>query len=340
MFDYLIYNDQNCEIEFSDFSALSDLLQSSQSKFIICDKIVYDLYSLINKELCTFILEVDENKKSFNTYIEIINCLINLQADKDLVIIAIGGGVITDLAGYVASTFKRGVRLIFVPTTLLAMVDAAIGGKNAVNVGLVKNVVGAFKLPEKILIIPEFLKTLSNDEIINGLAEVIKIAIVYDAQLFAEIEKLELFDNNFPEQIKKIINLAINTKMEIVNQDFNDVGIRKILNFGHTLGHAIEIENNIKHGFAVAYGMYFSLLLSNKYGIISPNSFDRATKLLTRFNLNNNPSTDLVKIFELLLQDKKISSGSITEILIKEIGEFELKQITLENYKAILYDMR
>ena len=332
----------HCEIEFQIIASIINFVESIPNRFIIFDKKVKMLYFNEYQSVNTFTLESSEHNKSFESYQKIISELDNSKIDRNVTIIAIGGGVVCDLAGFVASTYKRGTKLIYVPTTLLAMVDAAIGGKNAVNFNNVKNLIGTFRMPDRILISSEFLKTLNRDEIINGMAEVVKISLVYDSFLFNDLDKLlEIVQNKIynPKSLNEIIRQAIRLKMSVVEQDFNDHGIRNILNFGHTVGHSIEAAYGISHGRAVAYGMKAAAYMSLKYKLITNDIYEQIITILQNYGFELSFNFDSEILMNFILNDKKKKSEYIKEILLKDIGEYEFRNISITDYRKFLNDL-
>jgi 3-dehydroquinate synthase len=332
----------HCKIEFQKIPSIINFVESIPNRFIIFDKNVKLLYFNDYQSVNTFTLESSEQNKSFESYEKIISELVNCKIDRNVTIIAIGGGVVCDLAGFVASTYKRGTNLIFVPTTLLAMADAAIGGKNAVNINHVKNLVGTFRMPDRILISTEFLKTLEDDELINGMAEVIKISLVYDSFLFNELEKLLNLGQNISYKtnyLKDIIRQAIELKMNIVEQDYKDNGIRNILNFGHTVGHSIEAGYGISHGRSVAYGMKAAAYMSLEYKLITLDTYENIINILTNFGFILDFEFDSEILMNFILNDKKKKSGHIKEILLKDIGKYEFRNISITDYRKFLNDL-
>jgi len=256
-----------------------------------------------------FVINAGEKSKSMEIYFDIINKLQN--EDK---IIAFGGGVVGDLAGFVASTYKRGITLIQVPTSLLAMVDSSIGGKNGINLGERKNYLGTIYHPEKILIDTVFLETLPIEEFKNGVAEIIKYGILFGEP---DLQRLEKKINPHDADLLKIIFQCCLIKTQIVEEDEKDKGYRHILNFGHTIGHALELLYNLRHGEAISIGMIKELKLGVDLGIIKK---DNLIQIENVFTINGLP-VDLPKdinvnrIIELIKQDKK---GSLIFAFDKE----------------------
>lgn len=241
---------------------------------------------------------------------------------KDL-IINLGGGVITDMGGFIASVYKRGVDFIHIPTTLLGMVDASIGGKTGIDLGSYKNQLGVFNHPKRIFIDKVFLATLEPQEVINGYAEVLKHSLIRDKQLFDYLASIENLSGLMEDDmLSKIISI----KLSIVNEDPKETGIRKILNFGHTVGHAIEgyflTKNTIDHGHAVALGMIAESYLSMKFGKLSSEEFNRIEKVILEwFPIPSISISEIQKIAKLLYNDKKNHSGKIQCCLLNGIGD-------------------
>lgn len=255
--------------------------------------------------------------------------LIDKGCDRNSILLNLGGGVITDMGGFVAATFKRGIRFINIPTSLLAMVDAAIGGKTGIDFKQLKNQIGLFANPEMTLIYPEFLKTLAPREIRSGLAEVIKYGLIKDSSIWEYIKNM---DTTSFDIAPSIIKKSIAIKETIVKKDPTEKGERKTLNFGHTLGHAIETHflsksesEQLLHGEAVAVGMILAAHLSTK-----SNSFPLAqtmeiAKVIDRlFPKIIIASDDISVILKFLQHDKKNTNGKVNFVLLKEIGKPEL----------------
>ena len=216
-----------------------------------------------DKQIEVIEIEAGEINKNMETCIGVWNVLTELKADRKSVIITLGGGVVTDLGGFVASCFKRGIDFINIPTTLLSMVDASVGGKTGVDLGVLKNQIGLFSNPEMVLVDTDYLQTVTPREIRSGTAEIIKYGLTYDIKLFNQIKN----DKNL--SINDLIHTSINIKNEVVLQDPKEKGLRKILNFGHTIGHAIESyflesdhKENLTHGEAIAIGMICECFIS------------------------------------------------------------------------------
>ena len=288
-----------------------------------------------------YICPDNEECKSLKEYEKIIKFLSSNHCNKNSVIISIGGGTVTDLCGFVSSSYMRGIAHIVVPTTLLGMVDAAIGGKTALNVGKIRNLIGSYKNPNSLIIHNQFLKTLSKNDIINGYAEIIKYALIMDEKLFIKIENNidELLSNMNLDFIQSIITTCIDHKLNIVNQDQYDQGIRNILNFGHTVGHALESYSNFKipHGTAVFHGMRIASYLSYKENNITSKEYNRIIKLIEKMNLKKLGKIDCNAIMDLIDLDKKNISKKLNYILLKKIGfAYIEKNFNKKNIKKAL----
>jgi 3-dehydroquinate synthase len=250
---------------------------------------------------------------------------------RDIVILAVGGGMICDLAGFLAATYCRGVPAIYWPTSLLAMVDASIGGKTAVNTPFGKNLIGAFSTPFAVWIDIDFLKTLSKKEFANGMVEVIKHAAICDSNLFEKLNRNHRRINECQKNdMMDMIEASCQIKNEIVSQDAKDLGIRSILNFGHTIGHAIEkLENyKIKHGEAVAMGMIIEAYISYLKGRTDLDVIDRLHALLKLYHIpfKTNVLEQPEAIIKALYLDKKNKQEKIHMILIQDIGSVYIEE--------------
>jgi 3-dehydroquinate synthase len=263
-----------------------------------------------------------EENKDLEISIQLWEALTEFKFGKTDLLINLGGGMITDLGGFVASIYKRGIPFINIPTSLLAMVDASIGGKNGVDFCGIKNQLGSIQFPELTIIDDCFLQTLPDDEIKNGFAEIIKHALISDLNLWNDI-KIGIGEMN-PN--RDIINKAIRIKMDIVSKDPFESGIRKLLNFGHTIGHGLEGAlldiNPISHGHAVAIGMIGEAYISMKLGFLEQRSFDEIKGLILSIYSHVEFSEQLTnELLVLIRQDKKNQANKINCTLLKEIGE-------------------
>jgi 3-dehydroquinate synthase len=317
---------------------------SDSTSFIITDSNVEKLYgrSLLGMidQPASHMLVVPAGEKSKNrkskAWLE--DKLISLNATRNSMIIALGGGVIGDLAGFVASTLLRGVPYIQLPTTLLAQVDSSIGGKVAIDHPLGKNLIGAFHQPEKVYIDPLTLKTLPDAEFINGMAEVIKYGAILDKSLFAYLEE----NNNrikarVPGALQYIIKRCCTLKRSIVERDEKETGPRRILNFGHTIGHALESLSHyrLSHGQAVAIGMVAEAWMSVRLGLLSAGGYQRLERVIAGYHLPTRlPSGfSLQSILRATARDKKNQGGSVHYTLLDRIGKARIG-VPLTSVKA------
>jgi 3-dehydroquinate synthase len=263
--------------------------------------------------------------------------LIESGADRKTTLVGIGGGVVTDITGYVASIYMRGIRFGFVPTSLLAMVDASIGGKNGIDVGVYKNMVGVIRQPSFLLYDQNFLTTLPEKEWRNGFAEIIKHAAIKDAAMFKELESKDL---GFYQKRKKIaldlIQRNAVLKSKVVQEDEFEKNERRKLNFGHTLAHAIETQYNLLHGEAVAIGMVFASQLSEK--LLGFRNHERLVKTIEQYSLPTSLKFDKQKAFDVLKSDKKKEANFMNFILLEKIGKARIEKISLKDLYNYLGD--
>lgn len=275
-----------------------------------------------------------EKIKTLKTVRDIYTQLVRLGADRSSFIVGIGGGIVCDIAGFVASTFMRGVRFGFVATTLLAQVDASVGGKNGVNFNRYKNMIGVFNQPEFVICDPDLLKTLSEKEILCGLAEIVKHAVIGDIDLFAFLEQhhenARALDGRI---IARLVLDSVTLKSSIVNRDESERGERRILNFGHTFGHALEKVMGVPHGEAVSIGMTIASALSVKRGLLTVENEQRILSLMKHLKLPVRTEYDHERLFEALEKDKKRESNFINFVLLNKIGTAVVEKISLEKLK-------
>ncbi len=292
-------------------NSLSDLTGNSRA-VMITDENLIKHYGSVLPGFPYIVLKPGEETKSLGTIGFLTGELLKMEADRDTLLIGIGGGVVCDITGFTASVFKRGARLAFVATSLIAQSDAAIGGKNGVNYGNDKNIIGAFKQPEFVISDPAMLKTLPPDELASGFAEIIKTALIGDRKVIELLKKKDLdYYRNNPKKLIKIIYRTAKVKAAIVSADEHDHGIRRMLNFGHTIGHALERLYGLKHGQAVSIGMITELKILERSGEISNSDIHELEELLPKYNLNAALDFDTEKIKNILKNDKKISGGNI-----------------------------
>lgn len=272
-------------------------------------------------ETVHYVFSAGEESKTINTYTDILNFLAETQITRTDMVIALGGGVVGDIAGFAAATFLRGISYIQVPTSLLAMVDSSVGGKTAIDLPVGKNLVGAFKQPRLVLCDVNVLSTLPESYFIDGCAEIIKYCMLYDANLFAYLVNSGL---NFDREM--VISKCITFKAAVVHEDEFDTGARQKLNLGHTIGHGIELRSNFKisHGCAVAVGMMIVTKAAVKHGLCAETVFRSLQDILLKFSLPCATAFTARELYQSALSDKKRSGGSVNLIIPKEIGNCEI----------------
>lgn len=334
-----IHTFSNKKVEYifnATFSLIEELFPKDKV-VIITDENVFEHHSTKFEEYATIKLPAGEAHKQQKTVDGIINQLLLLQADKQTVIVGVGGGVITDMAGYAASIYKRGVKLVLVPTSVLAMVDAAVGGKNGVDVGPYKNMVGTVYQPDYLLFDYHFLDTLPEAEWINGFAEIIKHACIKDAAFFDFLSSRTLPDfRNDKDLLAELIEKNVGIKSSVVLKDEFETGDRKLLNFGHTIGHAIENSYHLSHGHAVSIGMVAACSISEEINNFYSVEKQRVIQLLQQYQLPVKLHFDKEKIWDILLMDKKRSNDSMSFILLDSIGAGIIKNIPLTQLKDLI----
>jgi 3-dehydroquinate synthase len=280
-----------------------------------------------------------EEYKTIEVATTVYDALIENKSERNSPIIALGGGVIGDLTGFVAATYLRGVPYIQVPTTLLSQVDSSVGGKTAVNHPRGKNLIGAFYQPRAVFIDPEVLKTLEAREVRAGLAEVIKYGIIWDESFFAFLEENSSALLDLGGELTKAIERSCEIKAEVVGADETEQGLRSILNLGHTFGHAIEALSGYgtyKHGEAVAIGLYLAARLSAALGLCDSGVVERVKGLVSSVGLPTEPPEFAVEEWiESMRLDKKVSSEVMRFVLIKRIGTVSLEEVGEEEIKAL-----
>ncbi|OLO42566.1 3-dehydroquinate synthase [Alkalihalophilus pseudofirmus] len=326
----------------------NSLQQKTSSVLIITDDHVAPLYlqdvkkQVVDQlsEVYEYVVPAGEQSKSFQQYYEIQTYALEIGLDRNSLIIALGGGVIGDLAGFVAATYMRGIPFIQIPTTLLAH-DSSVGGKVGINHSLGKNMIGAFHQPEAVLYDPEALQSLPLHEWRSGFAEAIKHSLIWDASLFQWLkDNIVDFTNIKGSLAEQLLLRSIRVKAAVVSEDEKETGIRAILNFGHTLGHAIETGlgyGKITHGEAVAIGMIFAMKVSERYYNI-PLPVDEIKDWLTRLGFKTDiPSQlDVSQLLHTMKKDKKAHKGIIRMVLMKELGRVEVVSVDEEPIKELL----
>jgi len=338
----------NISIGNSFVDSIKSKVEESDSKCIlITQETIYNAFedkfsALESLGIDVHFIGEGEDAKSIDTAITICDKMSSLGYDRSSTIFAVGGGVVGDVSGFVASIFMRGISHIQFPTTLLAMIDSAIGGKTGVNLKNGKNLIGRIHQPKEVIIDISFLNTLPKRELNASLAEAIKYGLIYDRDLF------DYLVNNFHDilalkdhtMLEKIILRSCEIKGEVVSQDVNENELRMILNFGHTVGHAIEAYFDYKkllHGEAIVYGMQCALYLSNKIDNLNESDYTKAVDALSLFALPSLAIEDENRLIDFVKRDKKFKESQIRFVLISQIGNATIsKEITLDNIKESL----
>jgi 3-dehydroquinate synthase len=319
----------NLHLKATKYSNLFIITDSNTNDYCLHKFLPY-LETDLTIEIIEF--EAGEINKNIDTCIEIWKVLTELGADRKSLVINLGGGVVTDLGGFVASTFKRGVDFINIPTTLLSMVDASVGGKTGVDLGNLKNQIGVINVPSMVLIDTQYLETVPQNEMRSGLAEMLKHGLIFDKnywEQFLDIQSIDFTD------LDALIHRSVAIKNEIVMQDPTEKNIRKALNFGHTLGHAIEsyfLENENKttllHGEAIAIGMILESYISLHKNLISEAEYHQIKSAIKAIYVDITfEDKDIQPILDLLIHDKKNEFGTIQFALIEGIGAIKINQL-------------
>ena len=326
------------------------LIDKKQKIVILSQKLIFDIYGyeIIKQfkehkiDVESILLENSEDAKSLSKLNKIYKQLVEFNCDRDSVLIALGGGVVGDISGFIAGTFLRGIEYIQIPTTLLSMVDSSIGGKTGVNLDSGKNLIGLIWQPRSVIIDPEFLKSLPKREIISALSEIIKYGLILDRNFFNYLREhisLLLSAENL-NVLSEIIHKCGTYKVDIIEKDEKEIGIRKILNFGHTIGHALEKfygYETLRHGEAIAYGILASSFLSVKYSSLSKQDQNLIHELIMKLPLPKLPQMDIEKVISLIRNDKKVKLGKINFILLSDIGKAEISNsVSIESIKEVL----
>jgi 3-dehydroquinate synthase len=332
----------------SVFSSITDYLakhfNNSNHIFILVDEntkihCLPALQSFAPRLQNAEIIEVrsGDTSKSIESAVYIWSVLSEKNADRDSLLVNLGGGVISDLGGFAAATYKRGIAYMNIPTTLLAMTDAAIGGKTGINLNSIKNHIGVFALPKAVFIYTGFLRTLDKHHILNGIAEILKYGLILDQGLWKKMIKIniqKLVNEPFKDIIwDDLIKKTVTTKSDIAEKDFRDINERKYLNFGHTFGHAFETfsmngsQDGLYHGHAVALGMICESYLSTLKTGLSQNDLDEITSVITsNYSLHPLSRDSYSKFFDIIKKDKKSIKGKIAFTLLKKPGNAMINQ--------------
>ena len=312
-------------------------LLPTQRAVVIADDTVYRLYGQRFPDLPILRLMSGEGIKTLETIQELARGLADLQADRSWFVLGIGGGIVCDLAGFVASTYMRGVRFGFVPTTLLAQVDASVGGKNGVNLDGYKNMLGVFSQPEFVLCDPEVLQTLSEEDFRSGLAEVVKHAAIADAELFQFMERnTAAILGRDQEILKHLVLRSVHIKAGVVTEDERETGLRRILNFGHTIAHALEKVTGTAHGRAVSMGMVAAARLSVHQGFLPAQEARRLQSLLQALCLPTEMDVQADELVAALGRDKKRSGDDLHYVFLQSLGQAFVQSLPLAQLEPVL----
>lgn len=310
---------------------------------IIADSNVAEIYlERLEEELGTLdipvfhhLIPAGEEYKNLDTVSKIYETLTNHKFGRDDMIVALGGGVTGDISGFAAATYLRGIRhLVQIPTTLLAQVDSSVGGKTGVDLPQGKNLVGAFRQPNLVLIDPELLNTLPERIFTAGMAEVIKYGCIWDPEILDIVSQ-----EDYKNKISELIERCIRIKIKVVEEDETEEGLRKILNFGHTIGHAVEMLGNftdLSHGEAVSVGMIAALKLGTRMGIAESIFTDKLMVILKTFGLPTEITYPIEDVYQALLTDKKKQGESISFVFIEGFGKAQVKKLPLTELKEIM----
>lgn len=327
---------QHSELNWFDKSQLSQIIKKSQHTqyVIMCD--IRLLAQLKKCNVPVIGVQVSERTKSFRQIESLALKLLKLGVDRNSCLVAVGGGVVGDLVGFLAASYMRGITWWNVPTTLLAMVDSSFGGKTGVNSGSVKNLLGAFHSPEKIWLSTHWLETLPPREIKSAFGEILKYGLLFDKKLFEELKTS--YDNL--EDLKPMITKCLDYKAHIVSKDpFEKHGERKLLNLGHTFGHAIEIHAKLKHGEAVLIGLIYAVEMSYHLGHLSKQEYELCVSRLLMFS-RKRVKTNTKSTWDLMCKDKKSVKSQPQMVLLKKIAEpIRDIAVTRDDHKRVMQSL-
>ena len=306
---------------------------------VVCDATIDRLYRPLLDPYERVLIGSGESIKTLQTVEKIYRRFIELGVDRQTFVLAVGGGIVTtDIAGFAASTYMRGLAFGFIPTTLLGQVDASIGGKNGVNIDGYKNMAGTFTQPRFVICDPSLLGSLPEREFRAGLAEVVKTAIIADADLFARLERtsFEALRNDL-DLLSDAISASVRVKTDIVGRDEREAGERRKLNLGHTLAHAIEkCSSAMNHGEAVAVGTAMIADVAVRLGLLTPDDRDRIVALLLTLGFDLTPPVDARRLLKEIDKDKKNEDGTLRIVLPVGIGDCEVRPIAVEEFAALV----
>lgn len=330
------------KIYISPHGEVLDELIAGRRVIVVTDGNIDRLYSAELSRFERIVIGRGEANKNLATVNNIYQQLMAMGADRSTLLLGVGGGIVTDITGFVAATYMRGIKFGFISTTLLGQVDAAVGGKNGVNVADYKNMVGTFAHPEFIVLDVEMLKTLPLRELRAGISEVVKAAIIGDAELFSLIEGHATDQNLYSnvELMREIVSRAICLKLSIVERDERENGVRRLLNLGHTIGHAIEkCTHEFNHGEAVAIGMMVISDVAKRRGALSEVDHQRINNLLSMLGFKRDLTLSMTNILREVKHDKKKSGNNINVVIPCKIGECKIENISYKEFEQ-MFDIK
>lgn len=312
-----------------------ETLTAKENTILLTDEHVFGKNKKRFKGWKTIVIKAGEKHKNQSAVDTVIEQLIELGADRKTFLVGVGGGVVTDITGYIAGIYMRGISFGFVPTSVLAMVDASIGGKNGIDVGVYKNMVGLIRQPAFLLYDYSFLDSLPKEEWINGFAEIIKHASIKDAAMFKSLERKKLHDyKTDTELLNKLIQRNALLKAKLVAEDEFEHGDRKLLNFGHTLGHAIENTYSLSHGHAIAIGMVAACHISTQVNQFAET--DRIAALLHKYHLPVSLKFNADKVLKLMRSDKKRVKDVMQYVVLEDIGKAVVQPLSFKEIEPIV----
>jgi len=318
----------------------SRLQQLELEPILLIDENVLVQHHELFEPFRSVIIPSGERFKTLQTVEHIYRELVALEADRSTLMVGVGGGLATDIAGFVASTFLRGTPFGFISSTLLGHVDASIGGKNGVNLDGYKNMIGNIRQPSFVWCDLSLLPSLEKKEYVSGIAEVVKYGFIRDAGFLDYLEEhMDLLLKQEISVLEHVVSRSAAIKIEIVQQDESEGDLRKILNFGHTIGHAIERSMGILHGEAVAVGMVLAARLSHVQGLLKGAELDRVEQILLRAGLPTRLKLDPEQIYQSIRKDKKKSGDDVHFVLLKGLGTTLIRPIQLTELKSMVYDL-
>ncbi len=332
----ILFDGKNVRLLFNASFQSLETFSDSGNIVIITDENLLGLYRERLQQYKVIAVPAGEKSKTQSIIDDIIEQLLNLDADKTTLIVGFGGGVVTDIAGYVSAIYKRGTRLALVPASILAMTDAAVGGKNGINCGQYKNMIGTTKQPEYIVYDYSLLQTLPRQEWISGFAEIIKHACIKDENLFEELadNTLDFYIQN-PSAVAALIERNVAIKSGIVINDVYEHGDRYLLNFGHTFGHAIENLYSLPHGYAVSIGMVMAAKISVAVNNLHAPVVEKIKSLLTVYELPVTRAIEYHLLSDALNKDKKRTGNAVNFVLLNKIGEATIKKLSFKQIEDL-----